>query len=157
MWVAALSVAFFGPADYAKLVGDYSSWTMASPARVRMNDSVSVLCSATRRARSTSSPPMTKFVTVWVNGRGQEMMFQAEGREFPVGTTIVKEKFNGPELFVPELLTIMIKREKGYFPGVGDWEFAVAEMPAKKIVERGKLERCAACHRRQAARDFVFS
>lgn len=157
MWVAAIGLALLGSPEYAKDVGDYRSWTKVNPKRVRMYDLVSILCVGPPPEHRDDSPHVKSFITVWVNDAGQATMDQLLRRKFPVGTTIVKEKFDGLETVVPELLTIMIKREKGYFPNVGDWEFAVAEMPAKKIVERGKLERCAACHRRQAARDFVFS
>ena len=66
---------------------------------------------------------------------------------FPVGTVLVKEKFNNPKgTGTPELLTAMVKREKGYNPACYDWEFLVLDGKAERILERGKLARCQSCH-----------
>jgi hypothetical protein len=46
----------------------------------------------------------------------------------------------------PELLTAMVKREKGYNPSCYDWEFLVLDGKAERILERGKLVRCQSCH-----------
>lgn len=49
---------------------------------------------------------------------------------------------------------VMTKREKGYFPSGGDWEYMVVDETGK-VQARGKLERCARCHA-EAQRGFVF-
>jgi hypothetical protein len=49
----------------------------------------------------------------------------------------------------------MIKREPGYNPETGDWEFLVLDGQAFAILERGKLERCSGCHQSYAYTDFV--
>lgn len=66
---------------------------------------------------------------------------------FPVGTVLVKEKFDNPKgTGTPELLTVMVKREKGYNPACYDWEFLVLNGKAERVLERGKLARCQSCH-----------
>ena len=66
---------------------------------------------------------------------------------FPVGTVFTKEKFDNPRgTGTPELLTAMVKREKGYNPSCYDWEFLVLDGKAERILERGKLARCQSCH-----------
>jgi hypothetical protein len=66
---------------------------------------------------------------------------------FPVGTVLVKEKFDNPKgTGTPELLTAMVKREKGYNPACYDWEFLVLDGKTERILERGKLARCQGCH-----------
>ncbi|WP_395144569.1 hypothetical protein [Armatimonas sp.] len=66
---------------------------------------------------------------------------------FPIGTVLVKEKFDNPQgKGIPELLTVMVKREKGYNPACYDWEFLVLEGKAERVLERGKLARCQSCH-----------
>jgi len=49
----------------------------------------------------------------------------------------------------------MIKREPGYNPESGDWEYLVLDGGASKIVERGKLTRCSGCHRPYKSSDFI--
>ncbi len=54
-------------------------------------------------------------------------MFSRELQRFPKGSVIVKEKMAPhSEGSTPLLYTIMIKRERGYNPPFGDWEFEVA-------------------------------
>ncbi|WP_309718661.1 hypothetical protein [Armatimonas sp.] len=66
---------------------------------------------------------------------------------FPVGTVLVKEKLDNPKgTGTPELLTAMVKREKGYNPACYDWEFLVLDGKAERILEHGKLARCQSCH-----------
>lgn len=75
---------------------------------------------------------------------------------YPVGTVLTKEKFGNPQgKGVPELLTVMVKREKGYNPACFDWEFLVVEGSGKKVLERGKLERCQGCHTKYTRTDGV--
>jgi hypothetical protein len=66
---------------------------------------------------------------------------------------VVKEKF-GPD-GKTELFTGMWKREEGYFPEVGNWEFFTVDGAASKIAERGKLPKCAACHQEMEKGDHV--
>lgn len=64
-----------------------------------------------------------------------------------MGTVLVKEKFDNPKgIGTPELLTVMVKREKGYNPACYDWEFLVLDGKAERVLERGKLARCQSCH-----------
>jgi hypothetical protein len=82
---------------------------------------------------------------------------------------IVKEKLiagerrfeNDKTVFVnladqPELLTVMIKRDPGFNPEAGDWEFLVYEGNGETITARGVLQNCMECHIRQVQSDFVF-
>jgi len=74
--------------------------------------------------------------------------------KFPEGSIVLKEKI-GREDAKPQVFTGMVKREKGYFPEMGDWEFFTADGAASKIAERGKMERCAKCHEDYAKGDYV--
>lgn len=75
--------------------------------------------------------------------------------KFPIGSMIVKEKLGSPDSTTPEVLTAMIKREPGYNPDSGDWEYLVLDGAASKIVEQGKLTRCSGCHRPYQHSDFI--
>lgn len=74
---------------------------------------------------------------------------------FPEGSIIVKQKWHDEEQAIPELLTVMIKREAGYNPDVGDWEFLAISGDATRIEARGRLDNCQSCHIPRASTDFV--
>jgi hypothetical protein len=73
------------------------------------------------------------------------------------GSVIVKEKigthFEGRK---PLLYTLMKKREPGYNPAVGDWEFSVVSGNGTQLEAIGKLENCQSCHISKKDSDFVF-
>jgi hypothetical protein len=108
--------------------------------------------------------------------------FRAHAKSYPVGATIVKEKvpnagFAPPpgtkpvsmppiksadpaldarmeRLFAAAGTGGMIKRERGYDPAHGDWEYFYFTDAAK--VEHGKLDSCGACHEKARGTDRVF-
>jgi hypothetical protein len=49
----------------------------------------------------------------------------------------------------------MIKREKGYNPECGDWEFFTLTADATKMTARGRLQSCMDCHVEYSESDFV--
>lgn len=56
----------------------------------------------------------------------------------------------------PELLTAMIKRQKGFNPAANDWEFLVLSGDATTIKKREKTGACQSCHASVSDKDFVF-
>ncbi|MEN9283361.1 MAG: hypothetical protein RLZZ179_854 [Verrucomicrobiota bacterium] len=74
---------------------------------------------------------------------------------FPVGTLILKEKLPKEPGAGPELITGMLKREAGFWPELGDWEFFTTDGKVSSLTSRGKLETCAECHRDYKDRGFV--
>jgi hypothetical protein len=75
---------------------------------------------------------------------------------FPKGSVIVREKLLQATDQAPELLTVMVKREKGFNPAGGDWEFLVMNGAATKIQSRETVGSCQACHAKQKDQDFIF-
>jgi hypothetical protein len=71
------------------------------------------------------------------------------------GAVIVREKLE-TEAGSPELLTVMIKRTKGFNPAAKDWEFLLLSGDATKIKKREKTGACQRCHTSASAKDFVF-
>jgi len=51
---------------------------------------------------------------------------------------------------------MMIKREAGFDPKFGNWEYLVAPGDGKSIFRRGKLEQCQGCHVSMAKQDYVY-
>ncbi|MBI4852778.1 MAG: cytochrome P460 family protein [Acidobacteria bacterium] len=134
----------------------YKKWTKVNKEPLKINDIVATLC-ASRFPIDKSpekNPHRDKFITVYVNDIGKEAMF-AKIPKFAIGSVIVKEKLPTP-IDKAELMTVMIKREKGFNPESGDWEYLVLDPIKTTIIERGKLEHCQKCHLAQKDRDFIF-
>ena len=132
----------------------YREWTLVNPTPELMAPLPAISC-AIIPGRQEPSPHLHKYVSVFVNPVGREQMMTMLEPKFPVGSMIVKEKLGKPDSTTPEVLTVMIKREQGYNPDNGDWEYLVLDGTASTIVERGKLTRCSGCHRSYKHSDFV--
>lgn len=83
-------------------------------------------------------------------------MLSQQPATFPVGSIIVRERLAKKDDIKPQRLVVMIKRESGFNPKRGDWEYLVVDGALTKIRERQKHGACADCHAAQKARDFVF-
>jgi len=146
--------------DAARLK-DKTVWTQVNTKPYYLSIAVDALCRAPTAADYESerkrNPHAASFITVYVNNDGREAMFAKESQRFPEGSVIVKEKigthFEGRK---PLLYTLMKKREPGYNPAVGDWEFSVVSGNGTQLEAIGKLENCQSCHISKKDSDFVF-
>jgi hypothetical protein len=132
----------------------YRTWTLVNPVPVVMEPVVAARC-APVVIGGHSNPHRDKYVSVYVNDLGRQAMLAERFPEFPPGAMIVKEKLASPSGRAPELLTAMVKREEGYNPGSGDWEYLALDGTAASITQRGKLESCRSCHQAYADTDYV--
>jgi Cytochrome P460 len=151
------------PARVSEIQG-YKEWAKVNPQPVPIvSKVVAIMCArptADDRAHDVSSPHADKLITVYVNELGRRAMMNELKPTFAVGSVIVKEKRareneKKGEPDEPELLTVMIKRERGFNPAVGDWEFMATNGAGTKVDARGKLESCQACHAMMKETDFV--
>ncbi|MEI7987012.1 MAG: cytochrome P460 family protein [Armatimonadota bacterium] len=154
--VAGIASGGRGPTTL-ELVKGFHGWKKVNPKPVRLASKFNLLCApasmAMIKAEQKMNPHFQRVITVYVNKVGEKAM--EKGGKFPVGSVIVKEKLE--ESFkTPVLSTVMIKREKGYNPKCGDWQFAVIDAFTTKVTVDGKLESCMFCHQDQAKKDFVF-
>jgi hypothetical protein len=81
-------------------------------------------------------------------------MMQVENPVFPVGSIIVKEKLLQADSPQPEALGMMIKREEGFNPAGGDWEYVY--WTADSVTQGEALAHCQECHLGQTETDSVF-
>jgi hypothetical protein len=139
--------------DAAKLK-DHSTWIQVNAEPYQMAPTVAAMCA--RPVLLDPDPHAKAFITVYVNKVGREAMFAEQALRYPEGSVIVKEKFNSPEDRKPLLYTIMRKREHGYNPKVGDWEFSIVGSDGRQLQQIGKLENCQGCHLGKSDSDFVF-
>lgn len=82
---------------------------------------------------------------------------------YPIGTTIVKEKYSdineANRRGLADAVAVMVKRELGYDPEHGDWEYAYIDLDREsqiKSVTRGKIAGCIDCHSNRSTSDYVF-
>ncbi|RYX84906.1 hypothetical protein EON83_08170 [bacterium] len=147
------------PLAEANSIKDYKKWFRVTPKPLYLPIWTDMLC---RRAspeevkEAESNPHRRKFFNVYVNSVGKKAMLTAKNPVFPVGSIIIKEKLPDEKSDSPELLTVMIKRQKGYDSANGDWEYQVADGAATQIQGRGKLTNCQSCHASQKATDYVY-
>lgn len=97
------------------------------------------------------------FGIVYSNDLAREALVADPRIPFPRGSIIVREKLNQPSDVQPELLTVMVKRQKGFNPRANDWEFLLIDGARTKVLERQKKGSCLNCHGSQAHRDYVYS
>lgn len=98
-----------------------------------------------------NNPHRGSFIHVYMTPQPQS----AVSPPYPVGTFVIKEKLPSKSSNQPELFTGMLKREKGFNPEAGDWEFMVIDGPAKSITTRGKISSCLDCHSRHQRTDYL--
>ena len=152
--IPSASVVKTEPAEN-ELIRGYQQWTRVNPKPVVMEPRAAAACAIAFPSRGPS-PHADKFITVYVNETGTKAMMQQKTPRFPRGSIIVKEKLSDPNSSSPELLTVMIKRDKGFNPENGDWEYLVLDGAGKEVQARGKLENCQACHTTVRPSDYVY-
>lgn len=144
--------------DQVKEIAGYRSWSKVNSEPQMMPRITATLCApvSDTRADDPKNPHRNKFVTVYVNDIGRQAMLEQVKPRFPLGSVIVKEKLSDKASQAPELLTVMIKRGKGFNPTSGDWEYMVVDGTGTNVSAQGKLENCQSCHLARPGTDYVF-
>jgi Cytochrome P460 len=146
------------PFEQHESIKGYRAWTRVNPVPADFPSTLAQLCApltVKQLEMNSGDPHKDKFITVYVNELGTKAMMHEMKPHFPKGSVIVKEKLPSRESTSPELLTVMIKREQGYNPGNGDWEYMALDGDGKEVRARGRLEKCQACHQRAEYGDYV--
>ncbi len=153
-----LSAVDVAPASGAELIEGYKTWTRVNPVPAVFHSRIAIQCArptAEQSKMEAENPHRDKFITVYVNEVGRHAMMEERTPVFPQGSIIVKEKLPSRDSSAPELLTAMRKREAGYNPGNGDWEYIALDGAGKSVKASGKLETCQACHMTVKDTDYV--
>jgi len=141
-----------------KIIAGYKQWTRVNAEPHAVVSRLAVLCSRPTAAQISleeQNPHLDKFVVVFVNGIGKLAMMEQKTPIFPEGSVIVKEKLTTKDSSSPELLTVMRKREAGYDPDKGNWEYMVFDGAGQTLQASGKLENCQGCHIQHRATDYI--
>jgi hypothetical protein len=100
--------------------------------------------------------PLPVFVHIFVTTNAVSTIVGTNfNKPYPVGTMVLKQKLAEKSSTDALLYTGMLKRETGYNPDCGDWEFFTISADEKKIPSRGRLESCMDCHRHYFRSDFI--
>ena len=111
---------------------------------------------APKKDEATHEGVGNSFGVVYFNDLAREALNAEPAIQFPRGSIIVREKLAKADDAKPQLLTVMIKRARGFNPKANDWEFLAIDGAIKKILERQKKGSCLDCHSSQEHRDFVY-
>jgi hypothetical protein len=139
-------------------IAGFRSWRKVNPRPLRLPAPLDALCRpATVKEKTQTSENLhrKRWFTVFVNGKAQQPMFEEGSPRFPVGAVVVKEKVKDEEGKRPEFLTIMVKRQKGFDPSAGDWEYLVADTLGRSI-KQSSSDHCRSCHAQAKSTDYVF-
>ena len=169
-----------GPYAWAeKLIAQSAKWDTVTPEPDPINLSFYTLC---RAPLPGEAPGPHGIRDAWPQGNtpGNHVVVSPKGRgyfyqqpdtkqpvaidqPFPQGTTIIKEKYDdladAQKREKTRAYGVMIKREAGYNPDQGDWEYAYIDLDQDGNITsatRGKLKSCIDCHGNQANNDYVF-
>lgn len=100
--------------------------------------------------------PHAEFLGVYYMNPSAAGAFEEQTHRYPPGSVVVKEKqasYLDKEMTGPGLAG-MIKRDAGFDPEHGDWEYFFVDHDTP--LSQGKLPSCIDCHSRVADRDYVF-
>ncbi|MFN0079561.1 MAG: cytochrome P460 family protein [Prosthecobacter sp.] len=128
--------------EIALLLKFKTGLTNTTPQPVKLADPQAILCGlplnrdihANAWARFLVS---TKALKEW----------QAQARDYSQGVVLAKTKYADAKGETTLLHTVMVKREPGYNPEGGDWEYVLTDTNGGVQV-RGKLTSCMECHSR---------
>jgi hypothetical protein len=95
------------------------------------------------------------FTRVYANGLALEQITRDKPL-FPAGSMIVREKLLKAEDTTPEIVTVMLKHEKGFSLKTSDWEFFIIDGAVSNVKLSEKVGSCSKCHTQAAETDMVF-
>lgn len=137
---------------WAYLMQNRAEMVRVTPKPVRINWAGAPLCQRPNHIRH--SPHGEHWIHVFVSPGGTNAMTTGKGT-YSEGTMILKQKFEDAEGKTTEFYTGMRKRERGYNPELGDWEFFMLDAGGHMVTARGKIESCMDCHSKYPKTDFV--
>jgi hypothetical protein len=157
--IAALACAaepnlLYRPGEAARVLRyvRYLSLPRITPERLDMAPRASTLCVAppTRGAGPHSKPGIHLYVNEPAIEKAKNW---ADGDRLPVGSLLVKEKFEAPMDSTPSIITVMEKI--GNEGKIEDWLFYMLRLSDASIVREKTRVSCVECHAHYGSTDFV--
>ena len=137
----------------------YRGWQQRTDEPVNISAEIFSLCrspTAAEQAFVASEHGDELYLLDWVNEEAAAGFDAGAGAPFPVGAAIVKEKLarDGSD-YLLVALGLMVKREAGFDPTHGDWEFGYWQPEGGMSSGASTNQYCGACHATSTT-DFVF-
>ncbi len=92
---------------------------------------------------------------VYANEKAKTSIY-SDSPSFPVGSILVRERHDEELKPLPNKVIAMVKREAGFSPNTGDWEFFMFDGWTLALQLRETTGNCAACHSQAKATDWTF-
>lgn len=138
-----------------QLVSNYRKWHKVNGTPIHMEPFLSALCRGPMTWEQKDNPHDPKFFTVYVNDIGKTAMMSKGHSTFPLGSVIVKEKLPSKTSAKVEIMTVMVKRRKGFDAKNGDWEYFTTKGSGPETSQEN-VAVCQSCHQAAKEQDFVF-
>jgi hypothetical protein len=139
----------------------FATWPSVTEQPVRVSRALWMLCVAAtpEQIRAAEANPHASrsvySIVVRVSPDGATAF--RDGRPLPVGAVVVKEKHDDRTASGPlQGYAAMTKREAGFDPAGGDWEYAFVALSPERKVTRGRMPECAGCHASARDTDYLF-
>jgi hypothetical protein len=143
-----------------EIMDSYRTWQPQTPEPVPISSYIFGLCrlpTLAEREFAESEHGRERYLQDWANAEALAGIARRGAPPFAPGSVIVKEKYvpsgTGPELVA---IAMMIKREAGFAPAQGDWDYVYYEPELGMIQTQEQSDYCSGCHAAAAATDFVF-
>lgn len=138
---------------------EYRSWETLSDSPISISIEIAGLCrlpTAAEDAFVASEHGDRLYLLDWLNPEAAEGFEAGGAAPFPVGAAIVKEKLvlMGSD-YELSALGLMVKREAGFDPSNGDWEFGYWNENSGMLSGTEENAYCGGCHA-SSTTDFVF-
>lgn len=140
--------------DLKARIAEYKLWKPTTSKPVFVPGKASVLCRPF--SEIPSEPHGFRYISFYINPNARDAYSEAKTKQvvFPEGTVIVKEKRLKENDEKVSELGIMLKRQKGFSPETGDWQYGFIRQNGELVIGT-QLRNCAECHS-NAKSDSVF-
>jgi hypothetical protein len=144
----------------SEIMDSYRTWEPQTPEPMPISSYIFGLCRLPTLAEqefAESEHGHERYLQDWANTEAVAGIARRGAPPFAPGSVIVKEKYvqsgTGPELVA---VAMMIKREQGFAPAHGDWDYAYYEPQLGMIQTEAQSDYCSGCHVAASETDFVF-
>ena len=142
-----------GEASAEWFANHYAELQRITSAPVAVDPSITAACTTSVNQGQFGGPHAEAAISIYVNDITRSAL--TESSSFAPGAVIVKLKHRDAQNpRGKEAIGGMIKRNPGYNPASGDWEFFYRE---NGKLESGRLSSCIECHATASKSDYVFA
>jgi hypothetical protein len=147
--------------DMQTILDSYRSWAPQTAEPVNVSGYIFGLCrlpTLPEQAFAESEHGDGRYLQDWANPAAVAGIAARGTPAFAEGSVIVKEKYAELPESQPDLVAIglMIKREAGFNPARGDWDYAYFEPELGVVQTEQQSAYCAGCHSGASATDHVY-